>query len=144
MAKTLTAANAVIMIGVTGLFGVSQQLQGFATDDVYDVDQVDAGEAIMGVDGKLSGGLVRNPVKQNYTLQADSDSVDIFETLYNAQLAANDIYFLTGTTYLKSVAKKYSMRRGVLTGYSPLANAKKLLQPRKFTIVWEAVSPALF
>ncbi len=42
--RTLTAANAVIMLGITGLYDVPRRLQGFSADDVADVEAVSTGE----------------------------------------------------------------------------------------------------
>lgn len=140
--KTLTAANSILMLSVTGLFDVPQQLQGFAVEDVYDVEAIDSAETAMGVDGKLSAGWIPNPIKQGVTLQADSDSIEIFEAWYGAQQAAREIYFATGSIYLPAVQRKYAMVRGVLTNYNPIATAKKILQPRKFMLTWESVSQA--
>ena len=53
MAKTLTAANSVILLTIPSLFPVAQQLQGFSAEDVFDTDQLDTAETMMGVDGKL-------------------------------------------------------------------------------------------
>lgn len=142
MDKTLTASNSVILIGVGSLFNVPQQLQGYAADDVFDVDNLDTAETMMGVDGKLSAGYTPQLVKQNFTLQADSDSNAMFERWYQAMQQAREIYFARGTVILPSVNRKYSLTKGVLSNYSPIANAKKILQPRRFTITWEAITTA--
>lgn len=144
MAKTLTAANSVIMLSVAGLFNTPQQLQGFAADDVFDTDQIDSAETVMGVDGKLSAGWIPFAVKQNFTLQADSDSMSFFETWYAAQQSVRELYVASGSIYLPSVGRKYAMRRGFLVNHSGTASAKKILQPRKFAITWEALSSGPF
>ena len=56
MAGTITGASAVIMLSVPGLFSTPQQLQGFATDDIFDTAAIASAETLMGVDGNLSGG----------------------------------------------------------------------------------------
>ena len=142
MAKSLTAANAIITLGATGLFPVAQQIQGFAADDVFDAEALDSAEAVMGVDGRLSGGWIPNPVKIGFSVQADSDSVDFFETLYQSQQQARDLYYLFGSVYLKATEKKYTLVKGIMTNYKPLPDAKKILQPRKFMITFESVSQA--
>jgi len=139
MAKTLTGANAIIMLTVPGLFDVPQRLQGFAADDVYDVDNIDSTETLMGVDGKLSGGFVFVPIKQNITLQADSDSAAFFESWYGAQQKVKDTYIANGRTTLNAVQRSYVMTRGFLSTNSPVPSVGKLLKPRKFTITWESV-----
>ena len=142
MAGKITAANAVLMLSVVGLFPTPQQIQGFAADDIYDTEDLETAETLMGVDGKLSAGFVYNPVRQGFTLQADSNSNCFFENLYSAQRAARDIYFLNGTVLLPSIGKLYTMTSGVMSGYKSLADGKKVLQPRKFMITWESVAPA--
>ena len=142
MAKTLTSANSVLLVAVAGLFDVPLQLQGFATDDIFDVDNVQSTETAMGVDGRLSAGWVPAPIVQNITLQADSASVTIFEQWYGAQQSIREAYVANGSIFLPSVQRSYVMTRGFLTGYSPVASGKKMLQPRKFSITWEAISGA--
>lgn len=138
--KTLTGANAVLLLGVSGLFDIPQQIQGFATDDVFDVDQIDSAETMAGVDGKLSAGYVYVPIRQGFTLQADSDSTAFFEELYGAQQQVQEVYRLFGSVYLPATQRKYTMTRGVLTNYNPMPTVKKLIQPRKFSIMWEKIT----
>jgi len=140
MAKSLTSANCVIMLSVAGLFPVPQQLQGFAAEDIFDADAVDNAETVMGVDGKMSAGWIPNIIKLGITLQADSDSIAFFERWYAAEQSVREKYFATGSIYLRAVEREFILTRGALRNYAPLPNGKKILQPRKFTIDWEAMS----
>ncbi len=142
MAKTITAANAVFMLSVPGLFNAPIQLQGFSADDVFDTEAVEPAEIMMGVDGFMSAGFVFVPIKQSVTLQADSDSNDIFETWYANNSPPNDLFVANGSVILKSIRKSYTMTRGVLTSYPSISDAKKVLQPRKYGITWNRVQPA--
>lgn len=142
MAKTLTAANCVLLLAIDGLYDVPVQLQGFSADDVFDVDNIESAETADGVDGKLSGGWIYKSVTQNITLQADSDSNDVFENWYNAQQGIRELYYASGSIYLPSVERKFAMRKGILTSHAPSPTAKKILQPRKYTVRWEAFSSA--
>ncbi len=142
MAKTLTAANAVLLLTVAGLFDTPLPLQGFEVDDIYDVDNVVPAETKMGVDGKLSGGWVPVPIVQNITLQADRDSISVFEDWYNAQQTAQEVYIANGSILLPSVERSYVMTKGFLTGYKPTPDGKKVLQARKFAVTWERVTSA--
>ena len=144
MAKTLTAANSVIMLTVAGLFDVPQRLSGFAADDVVDTDQVDSAETMMGVDGRLSAGWIPAPIKQTFSLQADSDSLTFFEGWYVAQQGIRELYIASGTIYLPATQRKYTLRRGFLTNHGIMPTIKKVLQPRKFGITWEGLSSAGF
>lgn len=142
--KTLTAANSVILITVPSLFPIPQQLQGYAADDVFDIDGLATSEVQMGVDGKLSAGWVPQAVVQNITLQADSDSIAVFEALYAAQQLAQEVYPIVGLVRLPAVKRTYSMPKGFLTNYAPIANGKKVLQARRFQITWETITAAPF
>lgn len=139
---TITAANAIIMFSIPGLFPTPQQLQGFATDDVFDTDALESAEVMMGVDGKLSGGFVYVAIKQNYALQADSPSAIIFDQWYAVQQQIQDLYTANATVTLTSLGTKWALTKGFLTTYKPVPDAKKLLQPRKFGITWQSISPA--
>lgn len=144
MVKTLTAANAVLQISVAGLFTVPQQIQGFANDEAFNLDDVDTAETVMGVDGILSTGWIPKELVQNITLQADSDSVQLFEDWYASQQQARENLIASGTVIYPSVQRQYNLVRGTLRGYSPMPGAKRILQPRKFTIVWNYVEPAAY
>lgn len=135
--STITSANAVYMLAVTGLFPVPQRLEGFAADDVFDTEALTVAEVVMGVDGRLSAGYTPVPVKQNISLQADSPSIQLFETWYLAQKAAKEVYFCSGIVRLPSVGRSYVLTNGVLTSYPSISDAKKTLQPRKFSVTWE-------
>ena len=85
---SITAANAIIMMSVPLLFPVPQQIQGFAPDDVIDVEPQEVSETSMGVDGIFTAGFVFVPVKWNINLQADSTSVSFFDAWQAASIAA--------------------------------------------------------
>lgn len=140
--RTLTSANSVLTLAVSPIFPAPIRIQGFSTDDVTDMDAVTPKETMMGIDGRLSAGFVPVPITQNITLQADSPSVDFFEDWFTFEQQARETYFALGQLVLPSVGKVYAMTRGVLTGYAPIPAARKTLQPRRFSIIWERVSPA--
>lgn len=142
MAKTITAANAVFMLSITGLFDAPVQLQGFSADDVFDTEAIERAEILMGVDGRMSAGFVYTPTKQGITLQADSDSNDIFETWNANNAPPNDLFFANGSVVLPAIGKAYTMSKGVLMSYPSMPDAKKVLQPRKYGITWEKIEPA--
>jgi hypothetical protein len=139
---SITSANAVYQLAIANLFPTPVQLQGFGTDDAFDTDSLESAETMMGVDGKLSGGFVYVPTKQTITLQADSASNSIFDTWWSAAQGQQDVFVANGLILLPALGKKWTFTKGFLTGYSPVPPAKKILQPRKFGITWERVSPA--
>jgi hypothetical protein len=52
-----------------------------------------------------------------------------------------DAYPAVGTIILPSLNKKYTLEKGFLTGYQPIPNAKKLLEPQNFGITWQRIIP---
>ena len=141
MAKTLTAANATLMLSQAILFPNPQQIQGFSADDVTDTDEIRRIETSMGVDGTLSGGFVFVPTMQRIVLQADSPSISFFEAIDGQQQAAEDVYTLSGSLYLPGTGKLYTMTKGFLTGVKPTPHVARIQQPQTFRITWQSVLP---
>jgi Tail fiber protein gp32 len=138
---SITAANAVLTLTIPGIFPAPQQLQGFATDDIYDIPAIASVETMMGVDGVLSGGFVYVKIPQEVTLQADSASNAVFDTWWTQMQAAQDVYIANGLIRLKSIGTKFVQSTGYLTSYKPAPAGKKILQPRRYEITWETVMP---
>jgi hypothetical protein len=134
---SITSANSILMLGVAGLYTIPQQLQGFDTDDMYSMEAVETKEVKMGADGKMSAGYIPQIKVMSVTLQGDSPSNTFFEAWYAAEEAAQDTFFAFGTVVQPSISKSYPLIKGVLSNYTPLSDAKKVLQPRKFQIKWE-------
>ena len=140
--RNITAANAELFLGVADLFAIPQQIQGFSADDVFDTEAIDSAEVLMVVDGVMSAGFIFVPVKMSITLQADSASNSLFDEWFAAEQTAKQKFFANATVKLVSIGTKWSMTNGVLTSFPPMPNGKKVLQPRKFGITWERISPA--
>lgn len=135
---TLTAANSAFTLAITNLYPVPQLLQGFATDDAFSGEAVDIAEVQMGVDGRMSAGYVPNPTTITINIQADSPSLVMFETWFNATKGDQEIYPANGTILLTATGRKYNLRNGVLTRGTPFTGAKKLLQPSQYVITFES------
>jgi len=127
------------MLGITDLYPVPQQLQGFAQDDAYSMTLVNVAEVLMGVDGKMSSGYIPQIKEMDISLQADSDSNNFFEAWYSAQEAGKVAFSAFGVIQYPAIGRIYTLTNGVLFGYTPISDAKKILQPRKFQIKWESV-----
>lgn len=138
--RTITSANAVLMLGITGLYNSPRRIQGFSADDVTDLDALAVGETSMGVDGRLSAGFVFNAISQNITLQADSESNDIFENWQQAERQRREKYVAFGSILIKATGKRYTLTRGFLMNTTLMPAVRKTLQPRRFTLSWENVS----
>jgi hypothetical protein len=134
-------STVIMMLTIPPLFTVPQQIQGFATDDVTDFDQIQSVETMMGVDGILSAGFVWVPQMQTIRLQADSPSCDVFDVWYAQQTAGQRTYAANGVMQIPSIQKKFVQTSGFLTQYK-LPGVKKLVQPRTFGITWNLIVPA--
>jgi hypothetical protein len=139
---TITGASAIYTISIQTIFPTPQQLQGFAADDVFTSEPIAAAEVLMGVDGVLSSGFVYVPFRQTIALQADSASNLIFEQWWLANQTARENYAATGIIILPTISEQYSLTSGYLTSYPFTADTKKLLQPRRYQITWQLVSPS--
>lgn len=142
MARTITSANSVFTLLIPQVFPAPVTLQGYAVDDAFDTETVETAEAIMGVDGRMSAGFTPFITPMSVHLQADSDSIALFDDWLGAMDQAQEVYFAQGTILLPSVGRAYAMTQGVLTNAKRIPDAKKVLQPVVYTIKWEVVVPA--
>ncbi|MGZ8442539.1 MAG: phage tail fiber protein [Candidatus Binatia bacterium] len=134
---TLTTANSVFMLGVASLYNVPVKIEGFTTDDSFAVEDVTNAEVMMGLDGKMSAGYTPYPTVLPVTLQADSASNLIFDTLLQAEKLAREKYELNGTILIPSINRIFTFTRGFMTKASPMPANKKILQPRKFELTFQ-------
>ena len=135
----LTGANVVFMLSQATLFPVAQQVQGFGPDDVMNMDPVKILEHLIGVDGVLSFGFVYAERMHEVTLMADSASNRIFDTINAQQQAAQVAYPLNATILMPSISTLFTCTNGGLETYNPMPQVKKILQPRKYRLVWNTV-----
>lgn len=140
--KTITSADSVYVLSSSDVLPAAVQLQGYAADAAFATEQADTAEVLLGVDGKMSAGWVPRMYTQTISLQADSPSVAVFDAIATAQDAAKTVFRLNGVITLPGVGMSYTMNRGVLTRYKPMADAKRTLAPVEYQITWESVRPA--
>lgn len=139
---TLTSANSVLMIGIANLYNVPVQIQGYATDDAFATGDVDTAETMMGVDGRLSAGFTPYPVTLDINLQADSISNLIFDAWIQAEAVTREKYIANASILLPGTGLLYVFTRGFMTNVNVMPAAKKVLQARKFSLVFEKLSRA--
>lgn len=137
----ITSANAIIMITAPGVFNTPQRLQKFSAEDIYEMGQINAGETSMGVDGYLSAGFTFVEKEQGYTLQADSESNNVFRQIFRYEESNIAKIPLQGITTLPALGLKFVSPKGFLKVYTPMPSAGKTVKPLKYSIVWERVSP---
>lgn len=128
MTATLTVANSSIVLTVEGLYPNGVALSGYAADNVFEAGAVENGEFAMGIDGKLSAGFVYNEIPFTLTLQADSESLDVFEQIWQRESSTRDKLSLGLTVSLPSTGKRYTLRNGFMRSYKAPAG-QRILQP---------------
>jgi hypothetical protein len=138
----VTVADVSLTLSIPLLFPTPQQIQGFANDEVFNIPQIKSVETMMGVDGTLSAGFVYVPIMQTISLQADSASNLFFDIWWTQMQSTKGTYIATGLIRLPSIATKYVLSTGFLTGYKPAPDAKKMLQPRTYEVTWQNFAPA--
>lgn len=134
---SITSANAILTLTVPGLFAAPEQIRGFAVDDAWATESLSLAEVQMGVDGRMTAGYTPNPTKMKITIQADSPSRRIFETITAAMKSQQEIYYLNGDLTAKSIGKRAAMTRGVLTATQQMPDGGKTLKPVQYEITWE-------
>lgn len=139
MARTLTAATAQFSIAIAGLFNTPVALGGYAADDAFSSEAVENAEVLMGVDAKMSAGWVANLVKMPIVFQADSPSIDTFNTWGVVQQGTKEILIAQATIYIPATSYKYTCVNGVLSSWRPLPELKKIIQPMRYEITWESI-----
>lgn len=139
--RNITSSNATILLTAEVVFPQPFQLQEFAADDIFGTEPIQAGEEMMGVDGHLTAGFVNVPTSQSFALMADSFANYFFDQVYQRERADQTKYELNGVILLTSVGTKWTLTRGFLKTYAPLPDAKKVLQPRRHTIIWQTARP---
>jgi hypothetical protein len=136
MANNLTSANSIIMLTVAGLYDSPQQLQEFAAEDIFDTAMVSNAEVVMGADGVMSYGYVFTTRVQTFHIQANSPSATIFDDWINAEEQARDKFTAGAVITLPGLGATWTLTNGVLSSFSMMPDAKKILQPRSFVITW--------
>lgn len=137
----ITSANAVLVLSVPLILPVPQQIQGFAVDEIFDTEDVSPVETMMGLDGTLSGGFVYTEKPMTITLMAGSPSNAFFDAWENGMQAAIIAAPASGVLTLTSIGQAYALTNGFLSRYKPIADARKVLQPRKFRVTWQSILP---
>lgn len=137
---TITAANSEFVIVCPQVFAVPQTLQGYATDDAFDTEEVTLAETKLGVDAFKSAGFIPYLITQAIHLQADSTAIAVFDAIAQAMTSSREVVELTGSIWLPGPGTVYDMANGTLTKYKPLPDVKKLLEPQNFSIVWQSAT----
>jgi hypothetical protein len=142
MSGTLTSANSVVTMTVPGIFPSPVQLQNYAADRAWEAEAIAIAEAIMSVDGVLSGGRTPKPKPISFHLMANSDSIADFEEIYAQQESVGDIFRINMTIRIPGIGKVYTCSNGIMTNYKTLPNAATVLEEQDFQITFEQILPS--
>ncbi|WWQ12987.1 virion structural protein [Ralstonia phage PQ43W] len=135
MAGTLTVANSSIQMTTEALYTTAQRLQGYATDDAFTTEAVENGEYYMGIDGKLSAGFVFNEIPLTLTFQADSDSLLLFENIWQYEVTNRTKLGQAITIAIPDLKRRYDFTQGFMRSYKA-PEGKKILQPAVVAFVF--------
>jgi hypothetical protein len=137
--STITTANSSFAIAIPGVYNSPVNINGYATDDAFAIEDIEKVEARMGVDGKASFGYKFELYQHDVTLQGDSASFDIFNNWQIAMDAAREVLKASATIVIPSIGYKYVFTNGTMTRFKAFPDAKKVLQTTKFRLTWESV-----
>ena len=124
--RTITSANAVVMLRCVGVYDNYVQMQGFQADNAWAFGDASIGETRMGVDGKQSGGYTPHETPWTLYLEANSPSIEVMENIrkdFNSNMETRQIDIIVE---IASVKKRYT-GTGFLTTLTGGASGKKLL-----------------
>lgn len=136
MALTITSANSVFMLAITGVYATPQQLMAFGVDEAFDTEAGETAEVVVGVDNYGVAGWRPRTFRQTVTLLASSPSFLIFENWIAAMDQINEVLYASAIVSIPAIARKYTFPQGALTRYPPLPNVRRTLQQRQFEITW--------
>lgn len=140
--RSITSSNSRFTLTIPGLFPTPRNIEGYATDDLFMVDNVQVAETMMGADGNMSAAFLPVITPLTVTLMASSPSRELFEFWDMQMKQTREILSAeAGLIQLKSIGRTYAFTNGVLQTVTRMPAAKKALQPVTFIIHWESVSP---
>ena len=139
---TITSANSILTLTVPGVFNSPVQLYGYGVDEAFIADAVDMTEEQMSVDGRMTAGLIFTPKPFKVTLQADSPSNLIFDTIVDEMESIRDVLWIYGTLEVESINRFYTLTKGTLKQPKIVPDGKKVLQAKTFMMVFESIRGA--
>lgn len=140
---SITSANATFALTLPDLYPAPQKLENFAVDDMFAFEAVSAVETRMGADGEFTAGHKPQPRSVTISLMADSKSIALFDYWQNASDTAKHPYVCNGMVTIPGLNKSYTLTKGYLKSYTPMAAAKGVMESVQYTIEFKSVKPSL-
>lgn len=113
--RTITAANAVLMLRCQGVYDEYVQIQGFQADNAWNFGESNIGETRMGVDGKQSIGYTPHETPWTLYLEANSSSVQVMENIRKYFNSNMEVRFVEVIVEIPSIGKRYTAKGGFTT-----------------------------
>ena len=132
--NSATSANIVFILSATGLLAATR-LETFSDDDMVSCNEISLIESGMTADGKFWTGIIYEKTNLDITLMPFSPSTLFFDQIYTAQRANQKSYPIVGEILFPSIGKSYTLPEFALEKHTQMPNAKKILQPQKYTLV---------
>ncbi|MDC9591147.1 hypothetical protein PSI23_18100 [Xenorhabdus sp. XENO-10] len=124
--RTITSANAVLMLRCKGIYDDYVQIQGFQADNAWEFGEVNIGETRIGVDGKQSIGYLPHETPWTLYLEANSSSIQVMENIRKDFNSNMESRFIDIVIEIPSIKKRYSGTGGLIS-MTGGASGKKLL-----------------
>lgn len=136
--KTITSANAVLMLRCEGVYDDYIRIQGFQADNAWEFGDANIGETRMGVDGKQSIGYTPHETPWTLYLEANSVSTQVMENIRKDFNSNMETRFIEIIVEMPSIGKRYHGKGGMTT-MTGGASGKKLLDGTSynFNMVFE-------
>lgn len=136
--KTITSANAVLMLRCEGVYDDYVRIQGFQADNAWEFGEANIGETRMGVDGQQSIGYTPHETPWTLYLEANSVSTQVMENIRKDFNSNMETRFIEIIVEMPSIGKRYQGKGGMTT-MTGGASGKKLLDGTSynFNMVFE-------
>lgn len=138
---TITAANINFALVVPDIFPVPQLLEAYATDDAFATEALEIVRVRMGVDGKMKGGYVPNPIVMPIKFMPTSPSIAIFNQWARSMVQARETFEAQAIITYPSLNMAFACNVGYLTKYKVLPDVKTLLEDVDYEITWQDIKP---
>ena len=139
--KTLTTANATMMMTLP-ILPNPVEIEGFSTDDLANMDEVQYTENRKGIDGFKSSGYIEATRKLNVVLEATSPSIEWFNLWISAMKTAKESLPITLLTIsCKALGCTFMCYNGTLENGKEIMDLKKTSQPITYKLDFENIVP---
>lgn len=128
----ITAANSTAILVVDTLYPAGVVIEGYSTDSAWTMDSDTIAETRMGIDGRMSAGVVPSIKVVTLTLEANSPSIEPLTRIYQSVQNNYDAYNCKLVISLPALSARYILSDGVMQQAQPMPNINQVLDPVAF------------